>query len=165
MTIDYSGKTALISGAAGGIGLALAKQYGNLGMNIVMADIDKSALTTASEALKASGINVLACELDVTVLSQWQNVVDQAMAKFGSLYMLVNNAGVGGVPYTCYKTEVELEPEGLPAINVFVLFIDSRGVLSLLGQEGFFDRHIITFDRAEDSFEVISKVTSDADQE
>ena len=68
----------------------------------------------------------------------------------------VTVGGVGGVPYTCYKTEVELTPEGLPTIKVPILFIDSEGVDGLLGQEGFFSHHTIIFKRAESSFEVIT---------
>lgn len=65
--------------------------------------------------------------------------------------------GVGGVAYPCYKTTVDLTPQGLAPVTIPALFIESPGVNALLGQEGFFDRHIITFDRADDSFEVMPK--------
>jgi NAD(P)-dependent dehydrogenase (short-subunit alcohol dehydrogenase family) len=96
--LTYSGKTTLISGAAGGIGFALAKEFGELGMNVVIADIDEAALTSAKEQLESMNINVLACKLDVTDFSQWQACIEQTIATFGKLHMLVNNAGVGGVP-------------------------------------------------------------------
>jgi Aspartyl protease len=67
----------------------------------------------------------------------------------------VTVSGVEGIARDCYKTLLELEPEGLPKITVPVLFIDSSGVDGLLGQEGFFDQYVITFDRANDSFEII----------
>jgi len=98
MTIDFSGKTAIISGAAGGIGLALSKELGTLGMNIVMADIDMQNLQRSADALSSQGINVLACGLDVTQYEQWEKVVADAKDKFGRVHMLVNNAGVGGIP-------------------------------------------------------------------
>jgi NAD(P)-dependent dehydrogenase (short-subunit alcohol dehydrogenase family) len=94
----YSGKTTLISGAAGGIGFALAKEFGELGMNVVIADIDEVALASAKKQLESLDINVLACELDVTDFTQWQACVEQTIATFGKLHMVVNNAGVGGVP-------------------------------------------------------------------
>ncbi|GAC30919.1 SDR family NAD(P)-dependent oxidoreductase [Brumicola pallidula] len=96
--LTYSGKTTLISGAAGGIGFALAKEFGELGMNVVIADIDEAALASAKMQLESLNINVLACKLDVTDFSQWQACVEQTIATFGMLHMLVNNAGVGGVP-------------------------------------------------------------------
>jgi NAD(P)-dependent dehydrogenase (short-subunit alcohol dehydrogenase family) len=104
-TNEYSGKTALISGAGGGIGLALAKEFGSLGMNIVIADIDDAELHKAKEHLKAQNIKVLACKLDVSDYIQWQDCVKQAVDKFGKLHMLVNNAGVGGIPGKIEQTD------------------------------------------------------------
>lgn len=69
----------------------------------------------------------------------------------------VTVGGVGGVPYDCYKTTIKVQPEGLAAITVPVLFIDSSGVDGILGQEGFFDQHVIRFDKAETLFEVTPK--------
>lgn len=102
---NYVGKTTLISGAAGGIGLALAKEFGELGMNVVIADIDLAALEAAKTELEALKVNVLACNLDVTDFAQWQDCVAQAIATFGKLHMVVNNAGVGGIPGKIEQTD------------------------------------------------------------
>lgn len=102
---NYVGKTTLISGAAGGIGLALAKEFGELGMNVVIADIDLAALEAAKTELEALKVNVLACKLDVTDFAQWQDCVAQAIATFGKLHMVVNNAGVGGIPGKIEQTD------------------------------------------------------------
>ncbi|MDT0583459.1 SDR family NAD(P)-dependent oxidoreductase [Brumicola blandensis] len=98
MNDNYAGKTTLISGGAGGIGLALAKEFGSLGMNVVIADIDMVALGTAENELKEAGLNVLACQLDVTDYQQWEQCIAAAQKEFGKLHMVVNNAGVGGIP-------------------------------------------------------------------
>lgn len=98
MSIDFSNKTAIISGAAGGIGFALAREFGQLGMRIVMADIDQTVLDASAMVLSNEGIEVLACPLDVTDFGQWQVVVAQAKEAFGGVHMLINNAGVGGIP-------------------------------------------------------------------
>lgn len=98
MSLEVDGKTAIISGAAGGIGFALAHELGSLGMNIVLADIDQKTLEVATDKLTQQGIKALPCELDVTEYSQWQSVVEQALERFGSVHMLINNAGVGGIP-------------------------------------------------------------------
>jgi NAD(P)-dependent dehydrogenase (short-subunit alcohol dehydrogenase family) len=98
MSINFEGKTAIISGAAGGIGFALAKQLGQKGMNVVMADIDSTTLETASQQLNALGISTLACQLDVTEFEQWQATVTQAQQTFGGVHMVINNAGVAGIP-------------------------------------------------------------------
>ena len=96
MSNQFMGKTAIISGAAGGIGLALAEAFAEQGMNIVMADIDNAALIASGEAMQAKGYNVLTCSLDVTDYSHWEDVVANAQDKFGKVHMVVNNAGVGG---------------------------------------------------------------------
>jgi hypothetical protein len=72
-------------------------------------------------------------------------------------------SGVEGTAQDCYRTTIDLEPEGLPRIKLQALFIDSPGVDGLLGQEGFFDQHIISFHRKDDSFEVtpIEETTTD----
>lgn len=98
MSIDFTNKTAIISGAAGGIGFAMARELGQSGMRIVMADIDEPALQASAQTLSKEGISVLACQLDVTNFAQWQAVVRAAKEAFGGVHMLINNAGVGGIP-------------------------------------------------------------------
>jgi NAD(P)-dependent dehydrogenase (short-subunit alcohol dehydrogenase family) len=107
MSNEFAGKTAIISGGAGGIGFALAEEFGLLGMNIVIADIDQTQLAVAEQKLQDANIQVLACPLDVTNYQQWQNTVAAAEAKFGNIHMLINNAGVGGIPGSVDKTKIE----------------------------------------------------------
>lgn len=105
MSDSFQGKTAVISGGAGGIGFALAQELGQRGMRIVIGDIEKSQLVKAEKQLSEKGIEVLACELDVTDFSQWQALAESAETKFGKIHMLVNNAGVGGIPGSIEKTD------------------------------------------------------------
>lgn len=107
MTNKFSGKTAIISGGAGGIGFALAEEFGRLGMNIVIADIDQNQLAIAEQQLRSANIQVLACPLDVTNYQQWKDAVTAAEQKYGDIHMLVNNAGVGGVPGTVEETKLD----------------------------------------------------------
>lgn len=107
MSNEFSGKTAIISGGAGGIGLALAEEFGQLGMQIVIADIDQKELAMAEQKLRDANIQVLACSLDVTNYQQWEDTVAAAETKFGDIHMLVNNAGVGGIPGSVDKTKIE----------------------------------------------------------
>jgi NAD(P)-dependent dehydrogenase (short-subunit alcohol dehydrogenase family) len=107
MSNEFIGKTAIISGGAGGIGLALAEEFGQLGMQVVIADIDTTQLALAEKKLADLNIQVLACPLDVTNYQQWQETVAAAEEKFGNIHMLVNNAGVGGIPGSVDKTKIE----------------------------------------------------------
>lgn len=102
---QYAGKTAVISGGAEGIGFSIAMAIGKQGMNVVIGDIDKEQLVVAEQKLLAENINVLAVEMDVTDLTQWQATAEKAVAKFGKVHMLVNNAGVGGMPSSLDKTD------------------------------------------------------------
>jgi NAD(P)-dependent dehydrogenase (short-subunit alcohol dehydrogenase family) len=107
MSDKFSGKTAIISGGAGGIGFALAEEFGQQGMNIVIADIDQAQLAIAEQQLKDANIPVLACKLDVTNEKQWQDTLAATEQAFGDVHMLVNNAGVGGVPGSIEETKLD----------------------------------------------------------
>ncbi len=88
-----AGATAVITGAADGIGLAAAQAFAALGMNVVMADIMGRALKKAADAI---GDNALAVETDVADRAAVQALRDAAVEKFGAIDVLMNNAGVGG---------------------------------------------------------------------
>jgi NAD(P)-dependent dehydrogenase (short-subunit alcohol dehydrogenase family) len=108
MSNEFMGKTAIISGGAGGIGFALARELGLIGMNIVIADIDLQELQQAEQTLLNDNVAVLACQLDVTQFSQWQETVAAAETRFGKVHMLINNAGVGGIPGSIENTNHEV---------------------------------------------------------
>lgn len=93
---QFAGKTAVISGGAEGIGLSIAKALGAQKMNIVLADIDQTNLQKARLELEEEGISVLTVALDVAEETQWRIIGEQAIARFGKVHMVVNNAGVGG---------------------------------------------------------------------
>ena len=95
MTV-FKGKTAIISGGAEGIGLSIAKALAREGMQLVLADINEESLVKASTEVQALGASVLTAKLDVAQPDQWHAVAEQAIDRFGSVHMLVNNAGVGG---------------------------------------------------------------------
>ena len=92
----FIGKTAVISGGAEGIGLSIAKALGEEKMNIVLTDINKENLQKACLELEERGVSVLPVALDVAKEEQWEVVAEKALARFGKIHMVVNNAGVGG---------------------------------------------------------------------
>jgi NAD(P)-dependent dehydrogenase (short-subunit alcohol dehydrogenase family) len=92
---DLNGKTAVITGAASGIGLELAEQFGAAGMNLVLGDVEKPALDEAVTALTSAGHQVAAMELDVRDLEQIQAFEVLARERFTNVHVLCNNAGVG----------------------------------------------------------------------
>ncbi len=92
-----SGKTALITGAAGGLGQAMAWMLAREGAKVALTDVNLSGVTELAGAINAevSG-SAFAYAHDVTSEDQWADVVARAVTDMGSLSILVNNAGVGG---------------------------------------------------------------------
>jgi NAD(P)-dependent dehydrogenase (short-subunit alcohol dehydrogenase family) len=91
---DFNGRTAVITGGASGIGLAIARRLGEEGANIVIADIQQDALDRAETALDNAGIPVEAVHTDVSDRAQIVALADAAEARFGNIHFLHNNAGV-----------------------------------------------------------------------
>jgi len=91
---DLRGKTAVITGGASGIGLALAERFGAEGMNVVIADVEQSALDAASDQLIAAGISCAAMRCDVSDRNAVEALADFAYDEFGAVHVLCNNAGV-----------------------------------------------------------------------
>ena len=94
--IELAGKTAVITGAASGIGFELARRFGAAGMKIVAADVEASALATATGQLSSAGFDVLPVVVDVRHLDELVALEATARGAFGNVHLLCNNAGVGG---------------------------------------------------------------------
>lgn len=91
------GGTAVITGAASGIGLALARRAASEGMDVVLADVDDAGLEAAAAGLDlAPGRGVERVRCDVSDPDAVEALADRAYARFGSVELLCNNAGVGG---------------------------------------------------------------------
>lgn len=86
-----TGRTAVVTGAAGGIGFSIALVFHEHGASVVLADLDEAGVTAAAETL---GDRALAIGCDVTEEDSVQNLVDQATRWGGGLDVFVNNAGV-----------------------------------------------------------------------
>lgn len=96
MIKDLKGKTAFITGAAGGIGLGTAKVFARAGMNVVIADINAEQLPLAEEELREITGRVLALQIDSTDKDSLKLAAESVAEKFGHLHVLFNNAGISG---------------------------------------------------------------------
>jgi NAD(P)-dependent dehydrogenase (short-subunit alcohol dehydrogenase family) len=94
---ELKDKVAVITGGASGIGFSIARQAVLRGMKVVLADIEQAALDAAQGQLEKDGASVLAVKTDVTKPEQMQSLAKKTIETFGSVYLVVNNAGVGGV--------------------------------------------------------------------
>ncbi|MEI9931394.1 MAG: SDR family NAD(P)-dependent oxidoreductase [Rhizomicrobium sp.] len=94
MITDFKGKTAFITGGAGGLGLSMARAFGHAGMNIVLADIDTKAAEESAERLASEQIKAVPVHCDVSERGAVREAALEAIAAFGKVHIVCNNAGV-----------------------------------------------------------------------
>lgn len=92
--MQFEGEVAVITGGASGIGMGLAEQAARRGMRVAIADVQEDALASAERTLRDAGAEVLAVPTDVTRFEQVDALADAVYARFGSVGLLCNNAGV-----------------------------------------------------------------------
>lgn len=90
-----TGKVAVVTGAASGIGNALARRFAADGMRVVLADIEAPALDAAAEAMRAEGADVLAVVTDTSLRGSVDALAERTVSHFGAVHVVCNNAGVG----------------------------------------------------------------------
>ena len=128
------GKSAVVTGAAKGIGRATAELFAREGARLVVNDVDEDRLTKLRERLADSGVEVEAVVGDVSVVEDAQRIIEAAVEEFGRIDVLVANAGV--IPL---NNIVDATPEDWEA----VMAVDGRGMFltckyaveAMLGQE------------------------------
>ena len=90
----FQGNVAVVTGAASGIGLALAERFAAEGMKIVLADVEAEPLARAERDLRARGTEVLAVRTDVSQAADVEALAERTLAAFGVVHVVCNNAGV-----------------------------------------------------------------------
>ncbi|MGW3143464.1 SDR family NAD(P)-dependent oxidoreductase [Streptomyces sp. NPDC001177] len=90
-----AGQVAVVTGAASGIGLAMARRFAAEGLRVVLADVEETALEKAASDLRADGAHVHARVVDVGEREQVLDLAESAYDAYGAVHVLCNNAGVG----------------------------------------------------------------------
>src|SRR6185503_5263552 len=91
---SFTGRVAVITGAASGIGFGLAERFAAEGMKLVLADVEERALAAAAQRLHAPGRELIAVCCDVSHPEEVERLAEQAMKAFGAVHVVCNNAGV-----------------------------------------------------------------------
>ncbi|MGF6444578.1 SDR family oxidoreductase [Paraburkholderia youngii] len=92
---EFAGKVAVITGAGSGFGRAFAHKGAALGMKLVLADVNAEQLAQTVDALREGGAEAIAVPTDVSSATQVEALARAALAAFGKVHLLFNNAGVG----------------------------------------------------------------------
>src|SRR3982750_2724733 len=125
--LDFSGKVALVTGAASGMGLATAQAVAEAGAAVVLADFKEDAVKAAAERRLAAGHRALAVRCDVSDDAQVAALVGRAVAELGRLDAAFNNAGVmARIAPTAESTREEWDR---------VIGVNLRGVWSCMKHE------------------------------
>jgi NAD(P)-dependent dehydrogenase (short-subunit alcohol dehydrogenase family) len=91
-----AGQTAVVTGAASGMGRAFAERFGKLGMNVVLADVEEPRLVEVAATMREDGSTVLPVVADVAAEAAMDDLAAKAFDEFGKVNVVCLNAGVGG---------------------------------------------------------------------
>jgi NAD(P)-dependent dehydrogenase (short-subunit alcohol dehydrogenase family) len=95
---NFEGSVAVVTGAAGGLGLALSRRLAAVGARVAMADVDAARLDDAAAEVRLQGGEVLTVTMDVSEAPEVAALRDAVLDEWGGVDVLCNNAGVAGLP-------------------------------------------------------------------
>src|SRR5438128_3321933 len=122
-----AGKVALVTGASRGIGRAIALKLASLGANVAICGRDATKLGATEAEIRATGVQTIAMEADVTRAKDVETLVEKVETKLGGINLLVNNAGIGVFGPVHEKSEEEWDR--LMNTNLKSAFLVSRAVI------------------------------------
>lgn len=127
-------KVVFITGAASGIGYEISADFAKAGAKIVLTDINEDAVKEAAQTLKNQGFQAVGIKVDVTDETELSAAIDQAVKEFGSLDVLINNAGMQFVsPIEEFPTE---KFELLVKIMLVAPFVATKYVFPIMKKQG-----------------------------
>ena len=131
----FEGKVVVITGAAGGIGVAAVERFAAEGAKVVAVDLRGSDLDSAVKAAEGAGSEAIAVEADVTRASDVEGYAQAAKAKFGRIDAFFNNAGIEGWIGPTLEYPEEMFDKVL-AVNVKGVWLGIRSVVPIMRQNG-----------------------------
>ncbi len=137
MSLQLSGKTVIITGAAGGLGRAFALGFAERGANVVVADMNEAGSAETVSLIESTGGKAIAVQTNVTDKASCEAVADAAIASFGSLDVLVNNAAIYATIERANFWEIDPnEWDKVMAVNVKGAWLASAAAYTRMSEGG-----------------------------
>ena len=128
--MKFSGRTAIVTGAANGIGKATAIKLANYGAKLAVLDLDQEGVNQVAEMIQSSGGTAMALTVDVTKNDEIKEAVANVLAEFGQIDILVNNAGGGWKKSLPFKDTPENSWKWILDLNINGLMLFTHAVLN-----------------------------------
>jgi NAD(P)-dependent dehydrogenase (short-subunit alcohol dehydrogenase family) len=130
---ELSGKVAIVTGGASGIGLATVELFAAEGAKVVIADVDAAHGEAVAAKLGAAGAFM---KTDVAVADEVQELVDFAVAKFGGLHVMFNNAGISDKVFGPFMDDDLESFQRVMAVNLFGVMVGSQRAARHMAKSG-----------------------------
>jgi NAD(P)-dependent dehydrogenase (short-subunit alcohol dehydrogenase family) len=138
---DVTGKVAVITGAASGIGRGMAESFAAAGMKVVLSDVEEDVLTETTKTLRDEGADVHAVVTDVSKAEQVQALADESVKKFGAVHVLCNNAGIGIPSGNSWETTLD-DWKWTIDVNLMGVIHGVRSFVPIMLEQGS-DSHVV----------------------
>lgn len=132
---EVTGKVAVVTGAASGIGRGMAESFAAAGMKVVLSDIEEPALIAAKEALRRSGADVHGVVTDVSKTDQVEALAAETLQQYGAVHVLCNNAGVGAGVWPGWTTTLD-DWQWVLGVNLMGVVHGVRTFLPIMIEQG-----------------------------
>ncbi len=133
-TINLSGKAAIVTGGAKGIGQAIAYRLAEAGVKVLIADLDETAAEKTAQELASKGWTAAAVKVDVSNEEDIKRMISACQQQLGSVDILVNNAGI--YPPTSVAQMAEDDVEKVIHVNLRSVFLTTKHVAEIMKQQG-----------------------------
>jgi len=135
-TLDFRGKTVLVTGGGAGIGRAIAEAFGAQGANVAIIEIDEARCDAVRAALEAAGVDALVLEADARDRGAVDGAMHDIEARFGGLDVLVNNVGDSLNIFGPFEGNSDEDFDALYATNLRSILLVTRAAIPLLRKRG-----------------------------
>ena len=135
MKKDFEGKVAFVTGAAVGIGRAIAVGFAENGADVIITDINEEKLNETKELVKAFGVKVKTAVFDIANETDVRNAVSESIEEFGKIDILVNNAGI--YPHEEFLKSDSSHWKKIIDINILGTMYASQAVLPQMIEIGY----------------------------